>query len=177
MYPGLIFWWTKNHRQQDSGGQSGAWAGCGAGAGAGIGVSTSGPSWSSQPERQSAAGDGCGDGIGGTFGVRRPLRFLAFKLQLTDPQVAELARILNELKTERAQADVDDRRALAGLADAVAGGTFEEAQAAQAAAHRVAGTQRLQDMVVKALGRIHALLNPEQRANLAYLIRTGTLTL
>jgi len=91
--------------------------------------------------------------------------------------VAELARILNELKTERAQADVDDRRALAGLADAIAGGSFEEARATQAAAQRVTSTQRLQDTVVKALGRIHALLNAEQRASLAYLIRTGTLTL
>ena len=109
--------------------------------------------------------------------MRRPLRFLAFKLQLSDSQVGEFARILNELKTERAQADVDDRRALAALADAVSGGTFEEARATQAAAQRVQSTQRLQDVVVKALGRIHALLNPEQRANLAYLIRTGTLTL
>jgi len=169
MYPGLIFWWTNKQRQHDSGGQR-AWAGCGAGA--------AGPSWSSHASSQSAAaGEGCGEGVGGSFGVRRPLRFLAYKLQLTDPQVADLARILNELKTERAQAEVDDRRALAGLADAVAGGTFEEAQATAAATYRVAGTQRLQEMVVKSLGRIHALLNSEQRATLAYLIRTGTLTL
>ena len=40
----------------------------------------------------------------GTFGVRRPLRFLAYKLQLDPRQVGELAAILNELKTERVQA-------------------------------------------------------------------------
>lgn len=173
MYPGLIFWWNKTHRSQAHGAYGErAWASCGAGAEAGA----AGPGWSSHTERQSAA-DGCGDSVGGGFGVRRPLRFLAFKLQLSDSQVGEFARILNELKTERAQADVDDRRALAALADAVSGGTFEEARATQAAAQRVQSTQRLQDVVVKALGRIHALLNPEQRANLAYLIRTGTLTL
>ena len=172
MYPGLIFWWNKTHRSQHHGGR--AWAGCGAGAEAE--TSGAGPGWGSHSERQSAA-DGCGDSVGGGFGVRRPLRFLAFKLQLSDSQVGEFARILNELKTERAQADVDDRRALAALADAVSGGTFEEARATQAAAQRVQSTQQLQDVVVKALGRIHALLNPEQRANLAYLIRTGTLTL
>ena len=169
MYPGLIFWWNKTHRLH-GGAPQGASGGCGAFAGR--------PGFTGRPQPQWEAGaDGCGDSIGGSFGVRRPLRFLAYKLQLSDSQVAEFARILNELKTERAQSDVDDRRALAGLADAVSGGTFEEARATQAAAQRIASTQRLQDVVVKALGRIHALLNPEQRANLAYLIRTGTLTL
>src|SRR5579883_2516614 len=47
------------------------------------------------------------EGGGGGFGVRRPLRFLAHKLGLDEPQIAEFARILNELKTERAQAEVD----------------------------------------------------------------------
>jgi len=37
---------------------------------------------------------------GGAFGVRRPLRLLAYKLGLSDAQVAEMARILNDLKTE-----------------------------------------------------------------------------
>ena len=168
MYPGLIFWWNKTHRLHE--GQQAASAGCGAGAARPDLAGRTGPQWE-------AAAEGCADSIGGSFGVRRPLRFLAYKLQLSESQVGELARILNELKTERAQADVDDRRAMAGLADAVSGGTFEEARATQAAAQRVASTQRLQDVVVKALGRIHSLLNPEQRANLAYLIRTGTLTL
>ena len=49
------------------------------------------------------------EGFGG-FGVRRPLRFLAHKLELDEKQITELARILDELKTERAQAAVDDRR-------------------------------------------------------------------
>ena len=54
-----------------------------------------------------------GFGPGGGFGVRRPLRFLAHKLDLDNDQVVQLARILDELKIERAQAAVDDRRALA----------------------------------------------------------------
>src|SRR5215831_12730761 len=58
---------------------------------------------------------------GGGFGVRRPLRFLAWRLQLSETQVTEMARILNELKTERAQAEVDERRALTAFADAVTG--------------------------------------------------------
>src|SRR6185436_1726923 len=54
---------------------------------------------------------------GERFGVRRPLRFLAWKLDLEESQVVEMAAILNDLNTERAQADVDDRRALSLLAD------------------------------------------------------------
>ena len=115
-------------------------------------------------------------GAGG-FGVRRPLRFLAWKLQLDEAQVESLATILNELKTERAQAAVDDRRTLTAFADAVAGETFDEARAGEAVTERVKTTERLQATVAKALTRIHALLNPEQRARIAYLIRSGALTL
>jgi Spy/CpxP family protein refolding chaperone len=109
--------------------------------------------------------------------VRRPLRFLAWKLQLDEAQVESMATILNELKTERAQAAVDDRRTLTAFADAVAGETFDEARAGEAAGQRVKSAERLQATVAKALGNIHALLNPEQRTRLAYLIRTGALVL
>jgi len=117
---------------------------------------------------------GDGDG-GGPFGVRRPLRFLAYKLDLDERQVGELARILDELKTERAQAEVDRRRTVSALADAVAGDAFDEAKAGEGARLRVTSAERLRDAVVKALQQIHAILDPEQRAKLAYLIRTGTL--
>ena len=112
---------------------------------------------------------------GGALGVRRPLRFLTYKLGLSEAQVTELARVLDELKTERAQAAVDDRRTLAALADALSGEAFDEARAVEGADLRRKGAERLSDAVVKALGRIHRLLSPEQRERLAYLIRTGTL--
>jgi len=113
----------------------------------------------------------------GSFGVRRPLRFLAYKLDLDEPQVAELARILDELKTERAQAEVDRRRTLTAFADALAEGGFDAGKAAEGGQLRVQSAERLRDAVLKALERIHAVLKPEQRARLAYLIRSGTLTL
>ena len=122
-------------------------------------------------------GGGGGSFGSGPFGVRRPLRFLAWKLQLDEAQVESLATILNELKTERAQAAVDERRTLTAYADAVAGETFDEARAGEVAAQRVKSAERLQATVAKALGRIHALLGPEQRGRLAYLIRTGALVL
>jgi Spy/CpxP family protein refolding chaperone len=114
---------------------------------------------------------------GGSFGVRRPLRFLAFKLGLSEEQVVGLARILDELKTERAQHEVDERRRLSSLAEAASGEAFDEAKAREAASLRVKSAERLEEAVVKALSQIHALLDPSQRERLAFLIRTGRLSL
>lgn len=162
MYPGTMHWWLRRRWEADCRPH----AGCGS-----WGRSQR---WDEPPrarwtDRHAAAGEG------GEFGVRRPLRFLAFKLGLDERQVGELARILNALKTERAQAEVDARRAMAGLADAVATATFDPQAAAAAAAVRVRSAERLREAVTKALGELHALLDPEQRDRLAYLIRTGTL--
>ena len=116
-----------------------------------------------------------GEGSEGGFGVRRPLRFLAYKLDLNEKQVAELARILDALKTERAQAEVDNRRALSEFAEAFGADAFDAAKGAAAGERRVASSARLRDMLVSSLAQIHAILNPEQRGRLAYLIRTGVL--
>jgi Spy/CpxP family protein refolding chaperone len=125
--------------------------------------------WGGQPE------EGPEEAFGGGFGVRRPLRFLVHKLGLDERQVAELARIMDELKTERAQAEVDRRRTVAAFADALAGDAFDAARAREGGDQRVKSAERLRDALLKALPQIHALLNPEQRVRLAYLIRTGAL--
>ena len=109
--------------------------------------------------------------------MRRPLRFLAYKLGLDERQVSELARVLNELKTERAQAEVDRRRTVAALADAVAGTSFDAGKAQEGGSLRVASAERLREAVIKALQEIHGLLDDDQRKRLAYLIRTGTLVI
>ncbi len=109
--------------------------------------------------------------------MRRPLRFLAHKLELSEAQVADLAAILDELKTERAQAAVDDRRAISLLADAVSADAFDEAKVTEATGGRAKSAERVQAAVAKALGRIHKLLDPEQRKQLAYLLRTGALSM
>jgi Spy/CpxP family protein refolding chaperone len=115
------------------------------------------------------------EGGGGGFGVRRPLRFLAHKLQLDERQIAELARILDNLKTERAQAEVDRRRTVAAFADALGGETFDTAKGNEGGDLRAQSAARLRDAVLQALQQIHAVLNAEQRQRLAYLIRTGAL--
>lgn len=118
-----------------------------------------------------------GDFGGGHFGVRRPLRFLAHKLDLDEKQVASLAQILDDLKTERAQAAVDHRRTTSAFADAIAAETFDATKAGAAAAERVKSAEKLRDAVAAALGKIHALLNQDQRQRLAYLLRTGALSM
>jgi Spy/CpxP family protein refolding chaperone len=117
------------------------------------------------------------DGHFGGFGVRRPLRFLAYKLELEEGQVEELASILNDLKTERAQGEVDHRRSTAGIAEAIAGEALDSAKLTAATEDRVKSAERLRDAVVKAIGRIHKMLTAEQRSRFAYLIRTGALTI
>ena len=161
MHPGMMYWWKYGRRHADWG----AWAGCGPHA--------HGRQW----EHHAAGSERHGDYGGATFGVRRPLRFLAFKLDLDEQQMTELARILDELKTERAQADVDARRTVAAFADAMDAPVFDEAKAQETAAQRTRNADRLAGAVAKALARIHALLDPDQRTKLAYLIRTGVLTI
>ncbi|HTW94063.1 MAG TPA: Spy/CpxP family protein refolding chaperone [Tepidisphaeraceae bacterium] len=113
----------------------------------------------------------------GGFGVRRPLRFLAHKLELSEEQVVKLARILAELKTERAQAAVDNRRRLTELADALAADQFDAAKVAGVGDKRAETRARLAAAITAALEQIHALLTPEQRGRLAHLIRSGVIAL
>lgn len=179
MHPGFYSWWKRAHDRAH---------GCGEGCAAhehGHGP----PPWARQGHGHRHGGCGPGGGPGDArfasegddasagFGVRRPLRFLAHKLELDDAQIEKLAAILNELKTERAQASVDNRRRIGALADSLEGDAFDDAKAASVAAEQAKTEERLQNAITKALGRIHAMLQPEQRKKLAYLLRTGVLSI
>jgi hypothetical protein len=164
MHPALVSWWHAQRAGMSSPyscGGGGSWGGPHRGHGDGF-------------EGGGGGGGDFGDG-GSGFGVRRPLRFLAYKLGLDERQVTELARVLNELKTERAQAEVDRRRTVAAFADAVSGSSFDAGKAQEGGTLRVASAERLRAAVVTALQQIHGLLDDDQRKRLAYLIRTGTL--
>lgn len=158
MHPAFYFWW-KNARRAE---REGRRAHCG-GPGGHVEAGPPGPH-----------GD---EWFGGPFGVRRPLRFLANKLELSEAQVSELARIIDELKTERAQADVDHRRTVAAFADAVEGATFGADRAREGGELRVKSAERVREAILAALAKIHALLDEEQRKRFAYLIRTGVVSL
>jgi hypothetical protein len=126
-------------------------------------------------EHRGGGGDG-DEFFGAGLGVRRPLRFLAWKLDLEEPQVEALARILERLKLERAQAALDLRRAASALADAFAG-EFGAAEAQTAAEQRAAAGRRVQEATARALEELHGMLEVEQRRALAELIRTGAIRL
>jgi Spy/CpxP family protein refolding chaperone len=124
-----------------------------------------------------AAHRGGDDELGSAgLGVRRPLRYLAWKLDLTQEQLATIARILERLKIERAQAEVEQRRSAAALADALEGQAFDGAAASVAADHRADAARAVQKAVANALGEMHAALEPDQRRRLAMLIRTRQIT-
>ncbi len=112
----------------------------------------------------------------GPLGIRRPIRFLAHKLDLDREQVARLAEILDDLRTERAQADVDGRRAQKRYAEALKGDVFDAAGAAEASKLKVAAAERTQTAWVQALRELHELLEADQRQRLAVLLRAGPLS-
>lgn len=169
MHPGFMHWWREAQRQA-AGSSCHAEAHCGPGSGPGFARREH--KRHEEHEAYVAMEDG-----GGSFGVRRPLRFMAHKLDLREEQVAELAAILDELKTERAQAAVDHRRSVGTFADALAGEAFDAKAATEAASSRVKSAERLREAVVRALQRTHAMLDADQRKQLAYLLRSGQLTI
>jgi len=186
MHPGFWGYWQAQHRGHGAhgpghGGRHG-WHGhhehgpehgpehprpnCGPGACGGRQVAQRGrPEWFASP----------GDESGG-FGVRRPLRFLAHKLELNEEQVAQLATVLSALKTERAQAEVDQRRRTAALASAFEGSEFDAAKVDAAEQEHARSAEQLRQSVKSALSQIHALLDDDQRKIFAYLLRTGVLS-
>jgi ABC-type phosphate transport system auxiliary subunit len=102
---------------------------------------------------------------------------LAHKLELTDEQVTKLATILAALKTERAQAEVDQRRRVAALADVFEVDVLDLERLQSAGQLQVDTAQRLKASVAQALQQIHAMLDEAQRKEFAYLLRTGVLSI
>ena len=172
MHPAFYSWWKHARHHARAEGAVPGFCGPGGGGGHGGGQDHGHGHGHGGGSRFGGADDG-----GGGFGVRRPLRFLAHKLELSEAQVPELARILDELKTERAQAEVDHRRTVTAFADAVEAATFGEARSREGGDLRVKSAERLRDAVTLALSRIHAMLDDEQRKRLSYLIRTGVVSL
>lgn len=104
---------------------------------------------------------------------RRPLRVLTHRLELSNDQIAEAAKILERLKIERAQAEVDLRRAAADLADAVESSEFEISRAEGARDRRLEAARLVQEAVTRTLRDLHGLLDDPQRRQLAALVRSG----
>jgi Spy/CpxP family protein refolding chaperone len=160
MHPGFIPWWRSRRHGCGPSVVAAAWPGFVGGAETRFAGAEEGAGWT-----------------GGPFGVRRPLRFLVYKLELDEAQTAELAAVLDDLKTERAQAAVDQRRMTSAFADLFTAPAFDAGKAAEAGASRVKSAERLAELQGRALKRVHAILNDEQRKTFAYLLRTGVIAL
>ncbi len=111
------------------------------------------------------------------LGTKRPIRFLAYKLDMSREQINEASRILERLKIEREQASVDLRRAAADIADAFDSETFDAQRADAAADKRVETARTVQRALSQALRDLHELLDDEQRTRLATLIRSRAIRL
>lgn len=174
MHPGFMGWWRHRHAHAcemhaEAHGEHSHGRHCGRGhfRGQGFGHEHAG---------FHASGFDPGD-PGGGFGVRRPLRFLAHKLDLNESQLETFARALDELKTERAQAAVDQRRRVSTLAEALEHSDFDETKLREAGEQQEKSATQVRAAVEGALRKMHAALDAEQRKRLAYLLRAGVLSI
>ena len=179
MHPAFIWYWKLRHEAAGEACGDSAYGACGPLPGAGR-------AWRRERrERRERPGIALGGrhhgedvvfGAGG-LGVRRPLRYLTWKLDLSEEQVATVAKILERLKIEQAQAGVDLRRAASELAEAMEENEFGRARAEAAREQRLGAAGRVQEAVSATLESLHGMLDAEQRAELATLIRTGSIRL
>jgi hypothetical protein len=113
----------------------------------------------------------------GSFGVRRPLRYLSYQLDLDEQQRRRIAAVLERLKIEREQGALDQKKTVAGLADLVTREDVSIDELRKALAPRVQSTENLQMAIARAVQEIVALLDSDQREEFAHLLRSGALKL
>ena len=111
------------------------------------------------------------------FGVRRPLRYLTYHLDLDETQTRKVATILDQLKHEREQSKLDESRTVSDLADLVTNPDLSVDMLKEALAPRVDSAERLQLAVARAVQQLAVVLDPDQRAELAYLLTSKALVL
>ncbi|MBO6558323.1 MAG: hypothetical protein JJ957_17585 [Pseudomonadales bacterium] len=114
---------------------------------------------------------------GRSFGVRRPLRYLAHHLDLNESQTRRMASVLNTLKTEREQAELDEKRTVTALASLLEEGTPTLAEARKVLKARVDSADQLKEETAKALVAISDFLDQDQREEFINLLLTGSVSL
>ena len=107
------------------------------------------------------------------------MRYLSYQLDLDESQRRQVAAALDSVKIEREQMALDEKKMVSQLADLVhTGGADAENKLStdalkDALSPRVDSSERLQKRIAKALKQIVEVLDPDQRQEFAYLIRTG----
>ncbi len=114
---------------------------------------------------------------GPMFGVRRPLRHLAWKLNLNETQVRDIVDVLDRLKTAYNQARLDQDRSTSEVAAVFSAAEFDGERVTSALSTRTRATEALNQELLAAVRRIFELLNEEQRREFAYLLRSGAFVL
>ena len=113
----------------------------------------------------------------GSFGVRRPLRYLSYQLDLDEQQRRRIAAVLDRLKMEREQGKLDEKKTVSELASLVTNESVSVDELRKTLEPRVKSTENLQIAIAKAVQEIVAVLDPDQREEFAYLLRSGVLNL
>ncbi len=113
----------------------------------------------------------------GGFGVRRPLRYLAYQLDLDEDQMRKVAAILDRLKVEREQGSLDEKKTVSELANVVTKGDVSVEELRDVLKPRIDSAGRLQLAVARAVLEMVEVLDEDQREEFAYLLRNGTLHL
>ena len=116
-------------------------------------------------------------GGGSSFGVRRPIRYLAYQLDLDDDQTRRIAAILDLLKVEKEQAKLDEARTVIDIATLVTSPDVSVDMLKDALAPRVTSAEHLQIAVAKAMHDIVSELDMEQRKDFAYLLNSKAFVL
>lgn len=114
---------------------------------------------------------------GGGFGIRRPLRYLSYHLDLDESQRRSVAASFERIKLEREQVELDHKKLDASLADQFARADVSVDDLRQTLAPRTQSDANMQTVVAKELYEISAILDAEQREEFAHLLRTGVLKL
>jgi len=110
---------------------------------------------------------------GGSFGARRPLRHLSYRLDLDESQQRVAARVLDQLKMEMEQARLDEKKTVSEVATLVSAEQVDASALEQALAPRVTSAQKLQAAVAAAVNELAGVLDRDQREELAHLLRSG----
>ncbi|MFP6836477.1 MAG: hypothetical protein VB948_10280 [Pseudomonadales bacterium] len=114
---------------------------------------------------------------GSSFGVRRPLRYLSYQLDLDDSQRRRIAAALDRLKIEREQGRLDKKKTVSALAELVTREGVSVDELRTALAPRIESAENLQIAIAQAVQEIAAVLDPDQREEFAHLIRSDALKL
>jgi uncharacterized membrane protein len=109
----------------------------------------------------------------GHRGPRAGARFLAARIGARPDQERVLSEEADALAGEISRARADLAAVRAEMADLLSAPSLDASAVAAAIDRRLSGLAGVRARAAEGLARVHAALDPEQRARLAELVRTG----